>query len=46
MPLVEVRQNRVLIQLKGTPHISNNVQGLIKELFQLIEPGPATGTDE
>ena len=34
----EVLQNLLLIQLKDTPQIFENIQGLIKELFQIIEP--------
>ena len=37
---LEVLQNWILIQLIDTPHIFKNVQGLIKELIQLIEPCP------
>ena len=36
----------ILIQLIDTPHIFENVQGLIKELFQLIEPCLVIGTGE
>ena len=35
---LEVLQNWALIQLMDTPHILENVQGLIKELFQIIGP--------
>ena len=35
--LLEVLQNWVLIQLIDMPHIFENVQGLIKELIQLID---------
>ena len=40
---LEVLQNWVSIQLLDTPHIFAKVQGLIKELFQLIY---AFGTGE
>ena len=43
---LEVLQNWVLIQLKDTPNIFKNVQGLIKELFQIIEPCLVIGTGE
>ena len=43
---LEVLQNWVLVQLKDTPHIFENVQGLIKQLFQVIEPCLVIGTRE
>ena len=41
---LEVPQNGLLIQLIDTPHIVENLQGLMKELFQSIEPCLVIGT--
>ena len=43
---LEVLQNWVLIQLKDTPLILKNVQGIIKELFQIMEPCLVIGTGD
>ena len=45
-PLKCLKIEYILIQLKYTPHFFKNVQGLIKELFQLIEPCHVIGTGE
>ena len=41
---IEVLQKWVLIPLKDMPHIFENVQGLIKELFQINEQCHVIGT--